>query len=774
MSDSCALKTIEDFNKADNKQLVREINMFTSEDKSKLTLYNISLLSDFRYTPNLRGVRKYLEQTGIKTSLPLTSSDKTNILSMFLGKTWDRETFLKVFSVAGLFDINGNRLAKYLSPNELAGVNKNESLIKELYFKIKKFFPSEANPIEAPFVESNTFLNKNVNNPDIIEDDIKSTYAGVETIEEVENDNPIPILSYMKSKGLLGVPAATELDLDGRNEYYDNFKTKIDFLISDDTDLSIIQESIEQFIRTGDAEHFIEISNSLNNEIGIALDLKTIEGSQEDIKDLLDKLYDFVIAPDRKSMASPLYKAYYKVSPKNALGSTKKASIKDGMIINSKDEQQVFEKHDAILVDYPFTYKKINKKSVQWAVAQIFETEKSFIEDRTVFSGVPNIPFNEENQGDIELVIESNIIKYAKKYNISEELAANKFLYQIPFAQNNVPHPDTVDVSKFITTLFKELPNNGKNIFALRRDGTLYMRGQGEYTKKLLELSLSESTFKDMVSYANVSMEPSMSHLREVKQAPSKEDFRNFFVNNPKALFNIDENLIKKVGPSIIALGVKQDFLKVDGVIYEKINDKLGIFEKVDPSGFNSLEPAQILDNKTAEIIIDNMIMVSDTQIIVNKPEKNVLNTTVKNPILKTGVKTLKDFREDYRKYFDKNINIGQNGVFTFEEKLVFLDEVSKLNDILLKEKAFKNYSLLNNFKPLSSNAFELTGLKLNKGYTQSALNRAPIVKIETVPSQTLKELEALPFLTPDQIKDAHSGISDSDVVDRTEEDLDC
>lgn len=785
MAGSCAIQTIEEFNKAENKTLKKEIDSFTKDDLSKITLYNISLLEDFKGSPTLLGVRSYLEIKDKKEATKLSDQNKKQVLNMFLGKTWTAEEFLSAFSENGVFNISPKKISNYLGIKELINISGREEQLKDLYFQIKKFFPKEASPIEAYFATPNTFLSDEVENPDIIEDKIKSTYAGVETFDEVQakketfgSKYPERVLMYMRENGTLGKPAVSDIDINGRSEYYDNLRTKLLFLIDNSTDLSSIQDNLENF----DEFNRKEITDFFKNEFGIDLKLNTIEGTPENISAFLETLYDYVISPNRNEKADNVYKTFLKLSPVNALGATKKHSfpdVKNAIVINSKSEQEVFDRHHSILVSYPYTYTRVEKKSVNWAVYQIFETEKSFIEDRSVFEGVPNIEFSEKNRGDIELQIEANIIKAAKKYGISNELAANKFLYQLPFEEKIQTHPGTVNTAQFIPTLFRELPYDGKNIFSLRKDGSLYMRGQGEYTRKLLEISLSEDTYKNMVAYANISMEPSMSHLRDRKENPTKSDYRNFYTQNPKALENINENVIKVVGTAIVSPGIKQEFIKFSGEIYEKVNDRLGIFEKLstlNQNYFNLPEPIQTLDNEIAESIIENTLETVEKTSIVYKPEKIVNTTTVSNPVLQLGKKTLKQFAEDYRKYFDKAVHIGYNGIFSLEEKNAFLESVKKLNDQFVKVGYPVHYKLGGAFFPIrSNNTYELLSMQLNKGYSLKAVERVNSeIKISSIPSQTLKEIHQQPFLTPDQVKEAYSGISDSDVTNWTEKDLDC
>lgn len=780
MSANCTVKNIEELKKADNKVLVKEIQNYTSDEASQLTLFNVTALKDFTGTPNLLGVRKYLEVDNLKSVSRLTDMEKTQILNMFVGKSWSTEEFLNAFSENGVFEINAEKLSKYLSIEEINNVLKKEEQFKTIYYKIKRYFPEEASPIEAPFTNKNSFFADEVQNPDIIEDMVKTTYAGIETVDDIQEknepfgtNNPGLVEKYMRGKKLLGAPIVRDLDVNGKPEYYDNLRTKLYYLLSPDTDLSFIKETVENISENS----LNEISDFFKEELGIDLNVKNLEGTEEDLRTFFKNLYDLSTSENRYQVVDELYKSYLKLSLKGGTGFIKKHSMPDiegAVVINSKSEQEVFDKNSSILKQYPNVYVRVNPKSVSWAVYHIFENEKSFVEDRSIFEGVPNIPYNEKNRGEIELQIEANILKAATKYGISPELAANKFLYQLPFEEKIEIYPGTVNVPNFVTNLFKELPSNGKNIFSLRRNGTLYMRGQGEYSKKLLQLNLSEQTYSDLVAYANISMEPSMAHLREKRDSPTKSDFRNFYAQNPKALKNTKESVGKIVGTAFIAPGATQDFFKINGEVYEKVNDKLGLYEKLpilSDNNFSLTEPTPSIPLSTVESIIENTMTVVPAPIIVNKPESVKSSTLVD---MTRGVKSLKEFKEDYRKFFDKNVFIGYNNVFTFEEKNNLIQEINKINDEFVKTNKPVHYVVDKGFHHnRSNNTYELLGLRLAKGFAKKAEERVALAN-KSIPSQTIKEIEQQPFLTPEQIKDAYSAISDSDVTNWTEEDLDC
>ena len=118
-----------------------------------------------------------------------------------------------------------------------------------------------------------------------------------------------------------------------------------------------------------------------------------------------------------------------------------------------------------------------------------------------------------------------------------------------------------------------------------------------------------------MQDYALISGNESLNELLpEFSPVFEKNDdiYRNFILNNPKNLLSLKSDY-KKIGDNIVADGVSDNFIKVDGNIYERVegNDFVKL-PKSDVKVFNAVKPQIEINQTEKEISEQNVEIIVD------------------------------------------------------------------------------------------------------------------------------------------------------------------
>ena len=175
---------------------------------------------------------------------------------------------------------------------------------------------------------------------------------------------------------------------------------------------------------------------------------------------------------------------------------------------------------------------------------------------------------------------DNNIIKKIQAYKILNGIDLDRD-YTENF-NNSYLQGKWINPKEFLINFNKKILKNKKlkDIFYFSNRG-LEARYMGEYTKKQLEIELTDREFKDLQQYALLSDNDSISYLKpeyELMEISDVNILRNYYANNIEKLKEL-ENPYQILGTTIIVKNINDNFIKVKGELYEKIKE--GVYELV-------------------------------------------------------------------------------------------------------------------------------------------------------------------------------------------------
>lgn len=174
--------------------------------------------------------------------------------------------------------------------------------------------------------------------------------------------------------------------------------------------------------------------------------------------------------------------------------------------------------------------------------------------------------------------------------NIIKKIQAYKILNGIDLDQdytenlnNSYLQEKWINPKEFLINFNKKILKNKKlkDIFYFSNRG-LEARYMGEYTKKQLEIELTDREFKDLQQYALLSDNDSISYLKpeyELMEISDVNILRNYYANNIEKLKELG-NPYQILGTTVIVKNINDNFIKVKGELYEKIKE--GVYELVE------------------------------------------------------------------------------------------------------------------------------------------------------------------------------------------------
>lgn len=602
-------------------ELMKSLLEYTNFDTSKaINLYGISLLEDYNKVvenPNdLNSFLRYVQSKNIEGSV-LKSKDSI-YFNTLLNQSDDsinfKEEFIKTFSNEGLYEFNYHKILDgKLDINDPQ--NNKKSLENIFYYLLRS--ESDFETYSSPIMQKEDYQIFN----------LKVDFANIQDRKEliqraVELDNSEVInnvetqdwlLDFNKNKTF--VPKMFITDSMELKPSTDNISNRLMTSLDVSQDFSTIKESLSYFI--GNFEELIVAENEENlekftkslernlvnkgfpmNNLSDTLLNSNIENSQN----FLGSLYNFL--EDIESMDSSISDSLYELSLEynNFFNVSNESTLLE--IDRIEDSESIF--HVKTNLSDAKMFANFGLVSVGDNLYKIYT--------------VSNIDYNEYYNEDMR---DDFLDSFEEGNNVDEvkALVVMRSLSPVSVKLNEIDSRYYRDVSieyeDFLTNFNKLLlKNEGLNdMFSFTENGLEAKNQISDFSVNMLKSELDENTFKALQDYALISGNESLSSLLpEFSPIFEKNDdiYRNFILNNPKNLLSLKSDY-KKVGDIIVADGVSDNFIKVDGNIYERVegNDFVKL-PKSDVKVFNAVKPQIEINQTEKEISEQNVEIIVD------------------------------------------------------------------------------------------------------------------------------------------------------------------
>ena len=602
-------------------ELMKSLLEYTNFDTSKaINLYGISLLEDYNKvveSPNdLNSFLRYVQSKNIEGSV-LKSKDSI-YFNTLLNQSDDsinfKEEFIKTFSNEGLYEFNYHKILDgKLDINDPQNNKKSLENIFYYLLKTESDFETYDSPLEQK--EDYQIFNLKVDFANI--QDRKELIQRAVELDNSEVINNVEtqdwLLDFNKNKTF--VPKMFITDTMELKPTTDNISNRIMASLDVSQDFSTIKESLsyfignfEELIVAEDEENLEKFTKSLErnlvnkgfpmNNLSDTLLNSNIENSQN----FLGSLYNFL--EDIESMDSNISDSLYELS------------LEYNNFFNVSNEPTLLE------IDKVEDSESIFHVKTNLSDAKMFSNFGlvSIGDNLYKIYTVSNIDYNEYYNDDMR---NDFLDSFEEGDNVDEvkALVVMRSLSPVSVKLNEIDSRYYRDVSieyeDFLTNFNKLLlKNEGLNdMFSFTENGLEAKNQISDFSVNMLKSELDENTFKALQDYALISRNESLSSLLpEFSPIFEKNDdiYRNFILNNPKNLLSLKSDY-KKVGDIIVADGVSDNFIKVDGNIYERVegNDFVKL-PKSDIKVFNAVKPQIEINQTEKEISEQNVEIIVD------------------------------------------------------------------------------------------------------------------------------------------------------------------
>lgn len=615
--------------------LFKEImNYYDGNVDNALSLYGMTMTDEFKelqikkpnledlllFSDNFDSYSKKLNKDDIVlfTDLTLNAEEIDSL----------KDKFVDAFSNGGVFDIDKKRLkeSKLFTDNDIEFIINLEDTtpLQSLYYGLKNG-NDEFQNIVSEYIISKDGMNKI--NPDGFYKWAMANYVGLKSQNEIYNkalsinddvvmDNPQimkTIEQDIKDKQKLQSYETEEYGEEVVNKKDGDTKTTLMLTLDVDQDFTPILDQLT-FLLTRKIDVFVdnidEIQKYLNNlEIQFAekgMDMSNfsevgINKSYNELQDFIGSLYNFLLDLQNKDVES-LNETISDFSNKYDLFFGKQ-SVNENIITEKMDEDSIYLhletnldeetlfKNNSIIRFSKNIYQKITD---DWTLDQLYDLiyKNPTLLPKEIYS----VKVNENNKNiifeDIDEYISNKskkILNFNSDIEILKKIQAYKILNGIDLDQdyaedlnNSYLQGKWINPKEFLIKFNKKILKNKnlKNIFYFSNRG-LEARYMGEYTKRQLEIELTDREFKDLQQYALLSDNNSISYLKPEYELIETSDInilRNYYANNIQKLKELD-NPYQIFGTALIIKNINDNFIKVKGELYEKVNE--GIYELV-------------------------------------------------------------------------------------------------------------------------------------------------------------------------------------------------
>ena len=602
-------------------ELMKSLLEYTNFDTSKaINLYGISLLEDYNKvveSPNdLNSFLRYVQSKNIEGSV-LKSKDSI-YFNTLLNQSDDsinfKEEFIKTFSNEGLYEFNYHKILDgKLDINDPQNNKKSLENIFYYLLKTESDFETYDSPLEQK--EDYQIFNLKVDFANI--QDRKELIQRAVELDNSEVINNVEtqdwLLDFNKNKTF--VPKMFITDTMELKPTTDNISNRLMASLDVSQDFSTIKESLsyfignfEELIVAEDEENLEKFTKSLErnlvnkgfpmNNLSDTLLNSNIENSQN----FLGSLYNFL--EDIESMDSNISDSLYELS------------LEYNNFFNVSNEPTLLE------IDKVEDSESIFHVKTNLSDAKMFSNFGlvSIGDNLYKIYTVSNIDYNEYYNDDMR---NDFLDSFEDGDNVDEVKALVVMRSLSPVSLKSVGIDSryyrdvSVEYENFLTDFNKLLLKNEylAEMFSFTENGLEAKTQISDFSVNLLKSELEENVFKALQDYALISGNESLSSLLpEFSPIFEKNDdiYRNFILNNPKNLLSLKSDY-KKVGDIIVADGVSDNFIKVDGNIYERVegNDFVKL-PKSDVKVFNAVKPQIEINQTEKEISEQNVEIIVD------------------------------------------------------------------------------------------------------------------------------------------------------------------
>ena len=200
-------------------------------------------------------------------------------------------------------------------------------------------------------------------------------------------------------------------------------------------------------------------------------------------------------------------------------------------------EEEIFEK-DALLKVNDTTYQKVDDSRSVEELYSLLLDNVGLLPKGTI--SVKNRALNEDIMMD---ELDQFISKEAKEYltdesdiNVIKKIVIYKILTNTKptSSETVVTGIRGIDIDNFIVEFNKEILNNQrlKDIFYFSNRGLEAKGVLGEYTSQVLRNELPQDSFDELVEYAKLSGNNSLSYLTQLNIGEEESNLRDYYANN--------------------------------------------------------------------------------------------------------------------------------------------------------------------------------------------------------------------------------------------------
>lgn len=600
-------------------ELMKSLLEYTNFDTSKaINLYGISLLEDYNKvveSPNdLNSFLRYVQSKNIEGSV-LKSKDSI-YFNTLLNQSDDsinfKEEFIKTFSNEGLYEFNYHKILDgKLDINDPQNNKKSLENIFYYLLKTESDFETYDSPLEQK--EDYQIFNLKVDFANI--QDRKELIQRAVELDNSEVINNVEtqdwLLDFNKNKTF--VPKMFITDTMELKPTTDNISNRLMASLDVSQDFSTIKESLsyfignfEELIVAEDEENLEKFTKSLErnlvnkgfpmNNLSDTLLNSNIENSQN----FLGSLYNFL--EDIESMDSNISDSLYELS------------LEYNNFFNVSNEPTLLEIDKVEDSESIFHVKTNLSDAKMFANFGLVSVGDNLYKIYTVSNIDYNEYYNDDMRNDfLDSFEEGDSVDEVKALVVMKSLSLVSL--KSVGIDSRYYRDVSVEYENFLTDFNKLLLKNEylAEMFSFTENGLEAKTQISDFSVNLLKSELEENVFKALQDYALISGNESLNELLpEFSPVFEKNDdiYRNFILNNPKNLLSLKSDY-KKIGDNIVADGVSDNFIKVDGNIYERIEDNnFTLLPKSDIKVFNVMKP-QAEINSTEEEFSEQKIEIT-------------------------------------------------------------------------------------------------------------------------------------------------------------------
>lgn len=632
--------------------LFEELKLHLDGDvDTALVNYGVVLTPEFQSlgleNPTYENLMTYITESNIDEAGSMSVDDHIDLLNISLfgsSEEGDFKTrYLETFDLGGRFGIDSEKIIKSglfdgISIQSLVG---NFAMLRDLWYKLHN---SEVDTkfMDYEFIETNNMTE--VKNPDDTFDSIIRDYTEFRDIEELEREitarQDERVLSV--EDGISKVAAMTERFKSFPTYEYVNgelvrrgtsIRGLLINLLNIEDDYSSLIDNIEELsdilqsgqdVSTQDLTNYFHSLRQYTSPLG--LNFENVEMLELDnIVEVLDTLYnlltdvqdqstdisqslnDFVQAYDiyfpRENKEEELFQV--KMSDKfHELGDYHIEKV-EGL------QQELYERYSLVKVGKD-TYRKVAKQNLSDLYTELLNNPD------LVPSGVFSVEFTPLNTDVLVQDLDKFIGRKASEMALGRPeddfetlkiIAANKLIELSNEGYDDSAYSVYEDLS-FETEFGRMVMEDTKlsDIFYISADGIQAKHNIGDYTRELLKTLLDLSTYNDLLNYAKVSGNQSLSGLLEgVSEVSDKPSSRRYYLNNKFKLPNYTGTYEINQGLYEIRSGL--DFLRLGDRLLERVSD--GVY-------------GEVVSDQAPELPFDfkKNIELEDSPVTVDKPSK--------------------------------------------------------------------------------------------------------------------------------------------------------